>query len=267
MRFSVALEITPPRQSLKRVLARRAQLLGPCATAINVIQRADRQPSLEASIELVQAGLQPVWHLAQRGSSRDGLRLSIAQAAAGGVSQVLCVRGDHEAEDTADTPTIRETVAMVAEAIPGAVIGATLNQYSPDAAAALKNLFPKLSAGATYVQTQPVFDLAKLLPYAEAVLEKRPEARIVPMVMPMLSSETAARIEQLLGTALPESVVGHTSDEALAWAAFTRTIADLVTSPLIHGIAIMTVMEASAETGSRIQKALHEAGVPCPHLS
>ncbi|MEJ5221060.1 MAG: hypothetical protein WHT63_03510 [Tepidiforma sp.] len=68
--FAVALEITPPQRHLPKVLLRRARLLGDAADAVNVIQRPDRQSSLEASLELLAAGIDPVWHLAARGETR-----------------------------------------------------------------------------------------------------------------------------------------------------------------------------------------------------
>ena len=51
-RFPVALEITPPQTLLRGVLLRRAGLLGPAASAVNVIQRPGRLSSLDASIAL-----------------------------------------------------------------------------------------------------------------------------------------------------------------------------------------------------------------------
>ena len=54
---------------------------------------------------------------------------------------------------------------MAREALPNALIGATLNQYGRDEAAVLRNLLPKLRAGASYVQTQPAFDAAAIERY------------------------------------------------------------------------------------------------------
>src|SRR5438045_3502700 len=107
-RCPVALEITPPQRSLPAVLLRRARLLGSRACAINVIQRADRQSSLEASIELLGAGIDPAWHLVTHGRSHDAVELDLRAASAAGVHQVLCLRGDHEVEQAVASPSIRE---------------------------------------------------------------------------------------------------------------------------------------------------------------
>lgn len=261
-RFAVALEITPPLRPKPRVLLRRANLIGDCAQAINVIQRPSRQSSLEASIELRAAGLEPVWHLAVRGSSRMGLANDIARARKGGIHNVLCLRGDHNAADLPDTPAIRDAVQMVVEGIPGALAGATLNQYAPDDEAVLKNLLPKLRGGASYAQTQPVFDMGRLLPLADRVRSGAPDTRLVAMVMPLLSLDSLGRFESRLGITLGEQVRSRIgAGETSAWEFFHEVVAGLVAEPLIDGVAIMTFeQDAPKPMGENIAAVLRSAG-------
>ncbi len=261
-RFAVALEITPPLRPAPAVLLRRAGLIGDCAQAINVIQRPGRQSSLEASLALREAGIEPVWHLAVRGRSRADLINDIAMARAGGIRNVLCLRGDHAAADLPDTPSIREAVQIVVESVPGALAGATLNQYAPDESAVLRNLLPKVSAGASYAQTQPVFDLARLLPLAERFRSAAPATRTVAMVMPLLSLDSLVRFEARLGIALGNRVRSRIHDgEASAWELFHDIVAGLVESPLVDGIAIMTFeRDAPAPVGERLAAVLRAAG-------
>src|SRR5690242_11114807 len=94
-RFAVALEITPPQKPLAVVLLRRARLLGELAHAVNVIQRPGRQSSLDASIELLRAGVRPTWHVVTRGSERSEIEAALDRAAAAGIRQILAIRGDH----------------------------------------------------------------------------------------------------------------------------------------------------------------------------
>jgi len=246
------------------VLLRRARLLGTAAHAINVIQRPGRQSSLDASLELKATGIEPAWHLVTRGRSRGEITADLERARAGGIGQVLCILGDHAPDGAADAPTIREAVVMAREAMPGAIVGATLNQYGRDQAAVLKNLLPKLQAGATYVQTQPVLEMGPLERYAAAVVREQPGTRIIGMAMPLLSLEAATRIEDRLGVALPGSlkdVLAGGNPEA-AWGIFAATIRAFAESPLVHGVAVMTFeMDAPAEMGERILSALRTAGV------
>lgn len=263
-RFPVALEITPPQRPLPGVLRRRAGLLGGCAQAINVIQRPDRQSSLDASLLLREAGLDPVWHLVNRGRSRSEIAADLDRARDGGIEQVLCIRGDHAGDDGSDTPSIREVVAMARERMPGALIGATLNQYATGREPVLRNLLAKLTAGATYVQTQPVFDLGVLLPYAEALRDRPPESKIIAMVMPLLSIEAARSIQKRLGVVLPERLLRRleTGTPEAAWRAFDETVSEMVQNRLVDGLAVMTFeMDPDSETGRRIIVALQAADI------
>lgn len=262
--FAVALEITPPQKALPSVLLRRAGLLGPWAQAINVIQRPGRQSSLAASCALRGAGLNPAWHLVTRGRTRAELGADLAVAVAAGVELILCILGDHAVAQAVDAPTIREAVEMCRELAPDALIGATLNQYAPDPAAVLRNALPKLKAGAAYLQTQPVFELAALEPLLRNLEMKSPEAKIVAMAMPLLNAEAGEKIEARLSIRLPERLhavlAGGNVDEA--WAEFDATLLALVRSPLVDGVAIMTFeMDATLEMGARIGKALERAGL------
>lgn len=261
--FAVALEILPPKRPLPRVLLRRARLLEGHPQAINVIQRPGRQTSLEASLHLKGEGLEPAWHLVTRGRPRAELAADLERAAAGGISQLLCILGDHAGAGSVDSPTIREAIAMAREAMPSALIGATLNQYGKDQEAVLRNLLPKLAAGASYVQTQPVFDAANIVPFAAGIEAAGSEARIIAMAMPLLTMRAAERIEERLGIRLSDSLreVLAVGDQELAWGAFRATIEQLIATPYINGVAIMTFEgDAPAEAGSRILSTLRAAG-------
>ena len=262
-RFAVALEILPPQKALPRVLLRRARLLGGAPQAINVIQRPGRQSSLDASIALHQAGIEPAWHLVTRGRSRAEIDSDLRAAATAGIDQVLCILGDHAGAGGPDGPTIREAITMTGARMPGAFIGATLNQYGRDPEAVIRNLVPKLLAGASYIQTQPVFELSALEGYATAIAREAPETRIIAMAMPLLSEEAAERIEERLGVRLPDALreLLATGGDALAWDAFRATLEQLVAAPFVAGVAIMTFEgDAPPETGERILAALRSAG-------
>lgn len=260
--FPVALEVTPPQKELPAVLLRRARLLGPWATAVNVIQRPGRQTSLAACVALRAAGMEPVWHLVTRGHSREQLEADLAAAREGGIGHVLVIRGDHGGADVAGGPTIRETIALVRAALPGACVGATANQYAADQEAVLKNLLPKLAAGACYIQTQPVFDPAELRPLVDAVRERSPGTRVVAMAMPIVSEDAFEKVQARLGIALPEALRSRiAAGSEGAWAAFDETVAGLRACGFVDGLAVMTFeMDAPPGMGERIAQALERAG-------
>lgn len=262
-KFALALEILPPQKPLPKVLLRRARLLGDAAQAINVIQRPGRQSSLEASLALQAEGIEPAWHLVTRGRSREDIEGDLRSAAAGGIGQVLCILGDHAGGEVANPVNIRDAVAMARSGLPGAIVGATLNQYGRDSEAVLRNLVPKLHAGASYVQTQPVFAMAEVERYAIAIDRAAPNTRVIAMAMPILSMEAGERIEERLAVRLPEQLreVLASGDESLAWKAFEETMEALVAAPYVAGVAIMTFEgDAPEGTGERISAALRSAG-------
>ena len=243
------------------MLLRRARLLEEFAEAINVIQRPGRQSSLEASLALRQEGFEPAWHLVTRGRSRKEIAAELELAATGTIDQVLCILGDHAA--AADGVTIRDAIAMSRDWLPEAFVGATLNQYGRDSEAVLRNLLPKLRAGASYVQTQPVFEPHSVEPYAIAIDRELPDTRIIAMAMPLLTLDAALRIEDRLGIRLPDALreVLAAGDPDLAWSAFEATLEALVAAPYINGVAIMTFEgDPPPETGARIVSALRAAG-------
>ncbi len=261
--FPVAVEITPAQRPNPRVLLRRAGLIGAYADAANVIQRVDRQSSLDASIELLARGVEPVWHLVTRGKSRAGVAAELEQARAGGIRNVLCIRGDHAGGDLPDTPTVRAVIALARDAIPGVLIGATLNQYSPDRDAALGNLLAKLDAGADYIQTQPAFAIEPLLASMEAVRIRFPNARLVAMAVPLLSPGAVDGIQRRLSFRLDARTCQRlAAGEEAGWELFDETLAVLRASALVDGVAIMTTeMDPPPGTGGRIVAALRAAGI------
>jgi 5,10-methylenetetrahydrofolate reductase len=255
----VTLEITPPALARPSVLLRRARLLGERFMRVNVIERPERWSSLEASTALREHGFDPVWHLANRGRGIVEIERDIVRAARGGLGRVLCIRGEHKADDHSDTPTIRECVRLVARSLPGAHVSVTLNHHRPGASSrtgrvavradqgdrVFANLAGKLDAGAQGVQTQVTFDLASLDGYAELILSRWPDVRITPMLMPVLSARAAVRLSRRLAIPLPAALMHRLElfGADAGWehfAAFARAIA---ASPLYHGLAVMTPID------------------------
>lgn len=256
--LGVALEITPPKVANAEVLLRRARLLGPRASAVHVIQRPDRQPSVEAAQDLERAGIPAVWHLVNRGRTRDDLEREIERAARAGLRAALIVRGEAGPPEPAPPPTLAALVAQVRAAIPGARIGVTLNPYLP-AERALANLWPKLEAGASFVQTQPIFEPARLAPFAAAIRARFPQVRIMPMLIPLPSVAAAERIGERLRVPLPDPLLRRLEDggEPAGWAAFAELVGQLARAGLADDLAVMThAADPPKPFGDRLAAAL-----------
>ena len=258
--FPVSLEITPPRASKPAVLRRRARLLEACTVTVNVIQRPERQSSLEAALDLQREGLEPIWHLATGGRPMEEVTADIARAHQAGLGHVLCLRGDH----AADTPGTRVTdaIAVVREQAPGMAIGAALDQYRTDERSD-RILAGKLRAGARSIWTQPVFELAPLLRSAGFVKAVEPEAHVVAMAMPLLTPESLDAISERLGIPAPAELRRRIeAGEEEAWGAFEETLATLARVDLVDAVAIMTYRaDPPPGTAERIVAALQRAGI------
>ncbi len=261
--FPVALEITPPRTPRPAVLLRRARLLEGCTLAVNVIQRPDRQSSLDAALALRHEGIEPVWHLTAGGRTAADVAAAVERARRGGVRHVLCLRGDRAVAPRG--LLVREAIALVREIAPAMVIGAALDQYR-DGEAARRALAGKLRAGATCVWTQPVFDLTPLTRAAELAKAERPGAHVVAMAMPLLTRETLDAVSRRLRIPVPDALRRRiAAGEQEAWCAFDEMLAVLAEHPLVDGLAIMTYRaDPPPGTAERIAEALRRAGVACP---
>lgn len=257
-RFGVALEITPPREPSPAILLRRARLLGASADSIHVIQRPGRQTSLEASLELERAGLTAVWHVVNRGRGAAEIEREIERAARAGLRAALVVRGEGAIADPPDSPPLREVVARIRAALPGARVGVTLNPYV-DPTRSLANLWPKLEAGAAFIQTQPVFAAATLHGVGAAIRARAPRVAIVPMVIPLLSAAAAEKLALRLRLPLPGGLVERLArgGEAAGWELFAQTVRDLRVSGVADGVAVMTQeMDPDAGFAERLRSAL-----------
>jgi hypothetical protein len=154
-------------------------------------------------------------------------------------------------------------IALAGRALPGALLGATFNQYVAGQDSAFRNLAGKLEAGAVYVQTQPVFDLDAYEAAAIRIRKLAPEARIVPMVMPLVTMEAADRISARLGVAIPEWVRAPGDP----WLVFEEILTWLRTSGLADAVAVMTYeMDPPPDAGAHITRSLRNAGI-LPHAA
>jgi 5,10-methylenetetrahydrofolate reductase len=253
--LDVSLEITPPASPKPGVLLRRAQVLGGPPSRIHVIQRSDRWSSLDASMVLRAHGFDPVWHLANRGRVLADIEDDVARAGGEGIHRVLCLRGEHKATDDVDTPKIREVVRIVRRALAGAHVTVTLNHHLRRDRV-LPNLWGKLEAGASAVQTQIAFDLEALQPFAAAVKYRYPHVAVAPMLMPVTSPEAARRIAHRLSIPVPRALVAALAREGedAGWRYFAGLLAAIDASSLYDGVAIMTPIDPTPDFARRLRE-------------
>ena len=193
--FTVTGEIGPPKNHDADVIRRKAALLEGRVDAANITDNQTaivRLSSVAAGAILAGEGLEPVIQMTCRDRNRLALQSDLLGAAALGVGNVLCLSGDHQshgnhpgAKNVHDIDSI-QMLAMVkamrddgafqcGEEIPGGgpplFIGAAANPFADPAALRPQRLAKKAAAGADFIQTQMVFDMARFEDYMKRVVD------------------------------------------------------------------------------------------------
>jgi len=217
----------------------KAELLRGAVDAVNVTDNQTavvRMSSVAVSALLVQMGIEPVMQMVCRDRNRIAMQSDIFGAAALGIRNLTCLTGDHQefgnqagAKKVYDIDSV-QLVAMVKrmrderrilgsdEEIAGAVpllIGAAANPFAKPYEFRALRLAKKVQAGADYVQTQCVFDVAMFVEWMKAVrdLGVHTKCRILAGVTPLKSAGMAPYMsENVSGVVIPETIVKRMND-------------------------------------------------------
>jgi methylenetetrahydrofolate reductase (NADPH) len=239
--------------------------------------------SLAGCALLLQAGAEPILQLAMRDRNRLALQADVLGAVALGVRNVLCLAGDHQqlgnhpqALGVFDIDPIQlvqalktlrdERKLMNGLAITGGAplfIGAVTNPTLDPAGFGLLGLRKKIAAGADFIQTQAVFDIAGFRAWMEEVRRQGLDEKvhILASVLPLKSFEMARRMrEGIPGLRIPEELVLRMEKAPDAREVGARFCVELIDqlrgTSGVHGVHIMAV--AGEDIVPRIVK---EAGL------
>jgi len=295
--FAVTAEIGPPRGADTAPVARTAELLRGWVDAVNITDNqgaAVRLSSLAGSIAARRAGVEPIMQLTCRDRNRIALQSELLSAAALGVPSVLIMGGDHPRHgDHADAKPVFDldstALLRVAAAMrdkgrlmsgaelkppPAWLLGAVENPPGPEAAEAtgkaLHRLAGKIEAGAQFVQTQFVFDVAAFAAWLARVRDLGLDERcyILAGVGPIRSHRALAHLATLPGVVIPGAIADRL---AAASADQIRAEGEKLCSEIIgqlaelQGVAGVHVMAIGAETA--IPAILQQAGLPARRAS
>jgi methylenetetrahydrofolate reductase (NADPH) len=181
--FAVTAEISPPRGAGTHQIAATAALLKDRVDAVNVTDNQGshvRLASWAGSLAVIGAGLEPVMQMTCRDRNRIALQSDLLGACALGIRNVLVMTGDHPkfgdhpgAKPVFDLDsiqllwtlrTMRDRHLLLSgrrvDPAPECFLGAVENPFAPPAAFRAERLGKKIAAGAQFVQTQFVFDVA-----------------------------------------------------------------------------------------------------------
>ncbi len=270
--FAVTAEVGPPKSADASVIRKKGELMRYAANAFNITdnQRAIvRLSSLAASRILVEMGLEPVLQMTCRDRNRIAMQSDLLGAYALGIRNVLCLSGDHvfsgnhpQARKVYDLDSIN-LIGMVRgmtegrfecgeelKPAPQFFIGAVENPFAPPYEFRPFRLQKKAEAGARFIQTQIIFNVARFQEFMRRVcdLGLNEQLYILAGVGPLRSPGMARYMrDNLPGCEVPDAVVKRMEgtpkdnwrEEGIRLC--VETIEQLKQTPGIAGVHIMSI--------------------------
>ncbi len=270
--FLVTAEYLPAAGTDSCVVESATSALGDGVLAVNVADNhcGIAMSSLAASVAMIKAGIEPVYQIVTRDRNRIALQSDLLGAACLGIKNVLCLSGYHqtligcpESANVYDIDSIQliaavrkmrdEGVLLDGTRIEGEfsmLIGAAANPYLRPLELNMIRLAKKVEAGASFVQTQAVFDTEAFSQWLEAVRGEgiAEKTAILAGVMPL---DDAAEAERLCDTytdfQIPDEVTerlkaagGNEAQKKEGLAVCAEMIKDIKDIKGIRGIHILS---------------------------
>jgi 5,10-methylenetetrahydrofolate reductase len=229
-RFVVTGELVPPRSADPEVIRRAARRLRGMVDAVNVTDNATARIGMAPTATAVLAageGLEPVLQLTCRDRNRLALTADLLGAHALGVRAVLCLSGDPVAVGSSGAKPVFDLDAVgltrlatglghgqgpggvrIAPPAPFLVGVAEAPGADPSGGA---RLAARADAGARFVQTQPVYDVAAFAAWLDLVATRGLPERVAILagVLPPASAAQLQRFSALPGWAVPDATLAR----------------------------------------------------------
>ena len=193
--FAVTAELGPPQNADGETIRKKAKLLLGNADAVNITDNQTaivRMSSIGAGTIVVQEGLEPIIQMTCRDRNRLAMQSDLLGAYALGMRNVLCLTGDHQsfgnhpnAKNVHDLDSL-QLIQMVAgmrdqrqfqcgDEIKGVeprfFVGAAANPFGDPFEWRPLRLAKKVKAGASFVQTQLIYNVPRFAEFMEKVRE------------------------------------------------------------------------------------------------
>jgi len=215
--FAVTAEISPPQNTQFDTIRRNANLIKGYVDAFNVPDGQAAVVSMASwavCLVGIEEGLDAIVHMTCRDQNRIALQMDILAVSAFGVNNILCLSGDPiyfgnhpKAKPVFDLDSI-QLISMVKQlrdekkfdngelmvgTEPRLFIGAAINPFVQPLEAALDRLKDKVTAGADFVQTQPIYNIEGFKKWMELVREKglHKDVKIIAGITPITSLAAA----------------------------------------------------------------------------
>jgi methylenetetrahydrofolate reductase (NADPH) len=191
-KFALTAELGPPKGTSQQVMKKKAEALRHACDAVNMTDNQTaivRMSSLASCIMLQQMGIEPVMQIVCRDRNRIAIQSDVLGAAGFGIKNILALSGDHQkfgnhpmAKNVYDLDSIQliQTLAKMrdenkfqsGDEFKGEAplfVGAAENPYGDPVAFRVVRLAKKARAGASFIQTQAIFNVEKFAQWMEQV--------------------------------------------------------------------------------------------------
>jgi len=269
--FAVTAEAGPPKGTSPAVVQRKGEQLRNCCDAVNVTDNQTaivRMSSMAGCTLLKQQGVDPIMQMVVRDRNRIAIQSDVLGAVALGINNILCLSGDHQkfgnhptAKNVFDIDSIQliqtlkvmrdEKKFICGEDISGEVpiyIGAAANPFADPFEFRVTRLAKKVKAGADFIQTQAIYDVAKFSKWMEIVRNQGldEQVHILAGIIPIRSVGMARYMRDYVsGVSVPDEIITRMekADDAKEEGVKIplEIIEQLMEIPGVHGIHIMAV--------------------------
>ncbi len=232
--FAVTAEISSPQNTQFDTIRKNMSLIKGYVDAFNV---PDGQAAVVAMASWavclvgIQEGLDAIVHMTCRDQNRIALQMDILAVSAFGVNNILCLSGDPiyfgnhpKAKPVFDIDSL-QLIKMVKQlrderkfdngevlvgTEPRLFIGTTMNPSVQPLEAAVNRLEEKVTAGADFLQTQPIYNIDGFRKWMEVVREKglHKAVRILAGIAPVTSLAAARYMKtKIPNMDIPDAII------------------------------------------------------------
>ncbi|VVB87110.1 Methylenetetrahydrofolate reductase [uncultured archaeon] len=265
--FIVTAEISPPKGTDKKPLLNEAARLKGVADAINITdnQRAIMRMSPSAACSILQDnGYETIMHITCRDRNRLSLQSELLGACGMGIRNILVMTGDHPSKGDhegakpvydLDSVQLLELVRKLnsgydfsgnrlegrTDFTAGAVSNTRLDYVS------LIKLKKKIKSGASFFQTQAIFEADSLSDFIDKIDEAGPKRpKVIVGIMPLRSEKNALFLNKnIAGIKVPDKIIKRMREANDPASEGIEIAADLVRElkSLCDGVHIMPVKD------------------------
>ena len=215
--FAVTAEISPPQNTQFETIRKNINLIKGNVDAFNV---PDGQAAVVAMASWavclvgIEEGLDAIVHMTCRDRNRIALQMDILAISAFGINNILCLSGDPiyfgnhpKAKPVFDLDSLQlirmvkqlrdekkfDNGELIVGTEPRFFIGAAVNPSAQPLEASVERLKDKITAGADFIQTQPIYNIEGFKKWMELVREKglHKEIKILAGITPVISLAAA----------------------------------------------------------------------------